>query len=321
MNGEDSIGQRWRRIKEGSAMTKDEKVILLRNPNETLEKLIKDFIRENEKNRRIQLDHGVYWDEPLVGFASGNDPLFLEYKTIIGSFHLTPREIIAGALREKGKPLLFSEMDQISVICWVLPTAEDTRKSNRKEDRFPSKLWAYTKDFGEACNNALRRHVTGFLEDLGHIAVAPMLLPSFRHFRDEKAGWASTWSERHAAFACGLGTFSLSDGFITPKGIAMRVGSVVTLLKLTPSEKKHRYHMENCPFFRNEKCGRCIVRCPAGAITEKGHDKDKCYEYIKSDPLKAKSLEYGLQGPPASCGLCQTDVPCEFQIPRPDLIA
>jgi len=28
-----------------------------------------------------------------------------------------------------------------------------------------------------------------------------------------------------------------------------------------------------------------------------------------------------LENPPASCGLCQTDVPCEFQIPRPNLIA
>jgi len=78
-------------------MTRVEKVTFLRNPNETLDKLIKDFIRDSEQNRRVQLDHGVYWDEPLVGFASGNDPLFLEYKKIIGSFHLTPREIIAGA--------------------------------------------------------------------------------------------------------------------------------------------------------------------------------------------------------------------------------
>ena len=302
-------------------MTRVEKVTFLRNPNETLDKLIKDFIRDSEQNRRVQLDHGVYWDEPLVGFASGNDPLFLEYKKIIGSFHLTPREIIAGALREKGKPLLFSEMEQISVISWVLPVAEDIRKSNRKEDRFPSKLWTYTKDFGEACNNALRRHVSGFLEDLGHVAVAPLLLPSFRLFRDENVGWASLWSERHAAFACGLGTFSLSDGFITPKGIAMRVGSVVTLLKLAPSGKKRRHHKENCLFFRNEKCGRCIVRCPAGAITEKGHDKDKCYGYLNSESLNTKRSEYGLQGPGSACGLCQTGVPCEFQIPRPDLIA
>jgi ferredoxin len=302
-------------------MIKQEKVIFLKNPDKVLEQLIKNFIKESEHNRRTQLGYGVYWDEPLVGFASGMDPLFFEYKTIIGPFHLTPREIISAALKEKGRSILLSEIEQVSVISWILPIAEDTRKSNRKEDKFPSKLWAYTRDFGESCNNALKKQVINFLEDLRHIAVAPTLFPTFQHLRDEKVGWASPWSERHIAYACGLGTFGLSDGFISPKGKAIRIGSVVTLLKLTPSEKKYRHHKENCLMFRNEKCGKCIPRCPVGAITEKGNDKDKCREYLNSEPLKAKRLEYGLQNPPPSCGLCQSAVPCEFEIPRPDLIA
>ncbi len=302
-------------------MTKVDKVVFLKNPNEVLEQLIKNFIKESPSNRRVPLDQGVYWEEPLVGFASGLDPLFFEYKALIGPFHHTPREVIASALREKGQDLAFSEVERISVISWILPAAEETRKSNRKEERFPSKLWAYTKDFGEACNDVLRRHVTAFLENMGHMAVAPILLPSFKHLRDEKAGWASPWSERHVAYACGLGTFSLNDGFITPKGIAVRIGSVVTLLKLTPTEKQYRHVKENCLFFRSETCGKCITRCPAGAISENGHDKDKCREYIGSKPLQEKRLAYGLINPTTSCGLCQTGVPCEFQIPRPNLIA
>ena len=302
-------------------MTKEEKVVFLKNADRVLEQLIKNFINEGQQNRRTQLDHGNYWEEPLVGFASGIDPLFLEYKTLIGPFHLSPREVISAALKERGRPLLFTEIEQISVISWALPASEDIRKSNRQEKQFPSQLWAYTRDFGEACNTALKKHLITFLEDLGHIAVAPPLSPTFQYIRDEKVGWASPWSERHVAYACGLGTFSLNDGLITPKGMAMRLGSVVTLLKLTPSEKKYRHHRENCLQFRNEKCGKCIPRCPAGAITEKGHNKDKCYDYLRSEPLVAKRLEYGLQNPPPSCGLCQTDVPCEFEIPRPNLIA
>ena len=302
-------------------MTKEEKVVFLKNPNTVLEQLIKNFISEAQANQRTQIDRGIYWEEPLVGFASGIDPLFLEYKTLIGPFHLTPREIISAALKEQGRGLLFTEIEQISVISWVLPASEDTRQSNRQEKQFPSKLWAYTRDFGEACNNSLKKHVVTFLEDLKHLAVAPTLSSTFQYTRDENVGWASSWSERHIAYACGLGTFSLNDGLITPKGMAVRFGSVVTLLKLTPSEKKYRHHRENCLQFRNEKCGRCIPRCPAGAITEKGHDKDKCYEYIRSESLRAKRLEYGLRNPPPSCGLCQTGVPCEFEIPRPNLIA
>jgi ferredoxin len=302
-------------------MTKEDKVVFLRNPNHVLEQLIKNFIKEDGQNRRAQLDQGSYWEEPLVGFASGADPLFFQYKTLIGSFHLTPREIISGTLKERGRALLLSELDQISVISWILPASEDIRKSNRQEVKFPSKLWAYTRDFGETCNNALRNHVVGFLEELGHVAVAPVLSPSYQYLRDEKAGWASPWSERHVAYACGLGTFSLNDGLITPKGMAVRIGSVVTLLKLIPSDKKYGHFRENCLLFRNEKCGKCISRCPAGAISEKGHDKDKCHEYINSEPLKEKRLQYGLVNPSSSCGLCQTKVPCEFEIPRPDLIA
>ncbi len=302
-------------------MTKEDKIIFLKNPNSVLEQLIKNFVKESAQNRRTQLDQGVYWEDPLVGFASGSDPLFFEYKTRIGSFHFTPREMILSALKEKGRGLLLSEMEQVSVISWILPASEDTRKSNRKEEKLPSRLWAYTRDFGEACNNALRRHVVGFLEDLGYASVAPALLPSVQTFRDEKVGWASPWSERHVAYACGLGTFSLSDGLITPKGMAVRIGSVVTLLKLAPSEKQFRHYKENCLQFRTEKCGKCIARCPVGAITLKGHDKDKCREYINSELLKAKRLEYGLQNSSSSCGLCQTGVPCEFEIPRPDLIA
>jgi len=302
-------------------MTREDNIVFLKNPDRVIEQLIRNFAQTSELNRRVQLDHGIYWDEPLIGFASGNDPLFFDYKTIIGSFHLTPRELISTALKERGRTLLPSEMEQISVIAWILPAAEDIRKSNRKEEEFPSKLWTYARHFGEAFNQALRKHVVDYLEDLGYVAVAPLLLPSSRSFRDEKAGWVSSWSERHAAYACGLGTFSLNDGFITPKGMAIRVGSVVTLLKLTSSEKKYQYPKENCLVFRNEKCGKCIPRCPAGAITEKGHDKDKCQEYIDSETLDAKRKEYGIENPPPACGLCQTGVPCEYQIPRPNLIA
>ena len=302
-------------------MIREDNIIFLKNPNRVLEQLVKNFVAESELNRRTQLDHGLYFGEPLIGFASGNDPLFSEYKTLIGSFHLTPRELIAAALKEKGRELLLSEVEQVSVISWVLPVAEDVRKSNRQEAQFPSRLWTFTREYGEIMNQALRRHVAGFLEDTGYLAVVPLGSPSYRSFRDDRVGWGSSWSERHIAYACGLGTFSLNDGLITPRGMAMRVGSVVTLLKLTPSERVYQNPKENCLFFRGEKCGKCIPRCPAGAISEKGHDKDKCNEYINSESLKAKRKAYGLENPPPACGLCQTGVPCEFRIPRPNLIA
>ena len=59
-------------------------------------------------------------------------------------------------------------------------------------------------------------------------------------------------------------------------------------------------------------CGKCIDRCPVRAITEAGHDKEKCRqhlvrtrEYVKE---RYRFVGYG-------CGLCQVGVPCEAGIP------
>ena len=147
-------------------MTQEDKVVFLKNPNQVVEHLVKNFVNESVQNRRTQLDFGRYFEDPLVGFAAGNDHLFFDYKTVIGPFHLTPREIISSALKEKESGLLLYEADQISVISWALPISEDVRKSNRKENAFPSKLWTYTREYGEACNHALRKHVVSFLRDL-----------------------------------------------------------------------------------------------------------------------------------------------------------
>jgi epoxyqueuosine reductase QueG len=55
-----------------------------------------------------------------------------------------------------------------------------------------------------------------------------------------------------------------------------------------------------------------VKRCPAGAITERGHDKDRCKEYSDSKKPVIKKL-YGIDI--YGCGLCQTGVPCESRNP------
>lgn len=139
-----------------------------------------------------------------------------------------------------------------------------------------------------------------------------MLSPLFKYVSDHPDGRTSNWSERHAIYAAGMGTFSLSDGFITARGKAMRCGSVVVNLRLPPTPRQYRSHTENCPFYIDKSCGVCIDRCPAGAITKKGHDKKQCYNYISEHIGHLNQLHqveiYG-------CGLCQTAVPCESKIP------
>jgi epoxyqueuosine reductase QueG len=94
----------------------------------------------------------------------------------------------------------------------------------------------------------------------------------------------------------------------------MRIGSVITNLPLKASVKKYPHPYSNCLYYFNKTCKACATRCPAGAITSRGHDKDKCSDYLYEYVSSAKMKEYGVKV--TGCGLCQTKVPCEFEIPR-----
>lgn len=177
--------------------------------SQILREFLKDavirFAGESLANRR-KVGRGRYWDKPLVGFASGDDPLFKQYKKIIGEFHFTPHEIFEETFGRDRKA------KNLTVISWILPAFEDIRESNRNEAKYPSLLWAHARDFGEEFNIKLRNYLVTLLEKKGFRAVAPMNSPYFRWVRSPKTGLASVWSERHAVYAAGLGTFVVSWG-------------------------------------------------------------------------------------------------------------
>ena len=124
----------------------------------------------------------------------------------------------------------------------------------------------------------------------------------------------SKWSERHAAHAAGLGTFGLCDGLITLKGKAMRTGSVIARIDIPPSARPYDTHHAYCLFLSEGTCGRCMSRCPVGAISEAGHDKLKCVAHLFPTTSNYVESNFGFKG--YGCGLCQTGVPCESTIPR-----
>ncbi|UCG39043.1 MAG: epoxyqueuosine reductase, partial [bacterium] len=233
--------------------------------------------------------------------------LFERYRTIIGPFHETPCRILeragGGQVPVEG-----------TVVCWVLPVQEGVRRSNCVQSRHPSRMWARTRDLGERFNDQLRVRVVETLTALGGLAVAPVLSDMWTRVDDAPVGLASTWSERHAAFAAGLGTFSINGGLITRLGIAHRVGSVVTDIVLEPTPRPYRDYREYCLTCRGIPCGVCMTRCPAGVISQEGHDKDRCRSYTYSQTFRSLAREYGVSV--TGCGLCQTAVPCEDRIPE-----
>ena len=243
-------------------------------------------------------------------FADGDDAIFTEYKTIIAPTHLTPREALAKTHNKSPQAM----PERLSIISWILPITSITRETNRQHTRTPSRPWSYTKWFGEKFNAATRAHVVELLTEMGYLAAAPVIQSHYAIFHNEKGAY-SNWSERHIAYAAGLGTFSLSDGFITERGIAHRCGSVVTDLELPVSPRTATSPYSNCLFYAGVNCRACIDRCPSGATTEKGHDKIKCGAHIRSTGYLMEQYGVGEHG----CGLCQTKVPCEFRNPTKNL--
>jgi len=271
-----------------------------------IETLIKRFINESPENTMKNEVNEKAWAEPLVGFSSGADPLYKFYKEDIGKFYLSPLEIFTHAF-----PKVEARPDQLSVISWILPHTEATKPEHRKQTRFPTERWARARIYGEEVNIKLCKHVVATLRKAGYESVAPMLSPIFRFRKSKKYLFASTWSERHAAYAAGLGTFGLCDGLITPKGKAMRCGSVIAKIDVPPSNRPYNDHHAYCLFYSKGTCGECISRCPVGAISEAGHDKAKCSKYLDTTREYVR-IHYGFEG--YGCGLCQTGVPCESGI-------
>jgi len=283
-------------VKNGADISKD-----------WIENLIRDFIATSPQNTMRNMTAEPAWDDVLVGFAYGADPIWQQYKEYVGAFHWTPWEVFNQHCRQKS-----AGAEELTVISWVLPQRALVRKANRKAKKYPAEEWARIRIYGEEFNAALRRHVAKRLEQVGHAAIAPMLVSSWTIVNSERFSYASSWSERHAAHAAGLGTFGLCDGLITAKGKAMRVGSVVAKISIEPTPRPYADHRAYCLFFDNGTCGKCIDRCPVRAITEVGHDKEKCRQHLARSREYVKKT-YKFEG--YGCGLCQVSVPCEAGIP------
>jgi epoxyqueuosine reductase len=269
--------------------------------------LIHAFIATSPHNTLKNKTEEPAWDDALVGFASGSDQIWQQYKEYVGPFHWTPWEVF-----NQHCPGERACAEELTVISWVLPQREAVRKSNRRTKKYPSEVWARVRVYGEQFNAALRRHVANSLNQLGHAAIAPMLVPNWTIVKSARFSYASSWSERHAAHAAGLGTFGLCDGLITARGKAVRIGSVVAKISIEPTPRPYSDHRAYCLFFAESTCGKCIDRCPVHAITEAGHDKEKCRQHLARSREYVKQT-YKFEG--YGCGLCQVGVPCEAGIP------
>jgi len=272
-----------------------------------IKNLIRDFIATSPDNT-MQTETGEpAWDSAMVGFASGADQIWQQYKEYVGAFHWTPWEVF-----NQHHPRENVSAEQLTVISWILPQRNSVRKANRRSKKYPAEEWARIRVYGEQFNVELRHHVAKSLDQAGYAAIAPMLAPNWTIVKSKRFSYASSWSERHAAHAAGLGTFGLCDGLITARGKAMRAGSVVARISIPATPRPYADHQAYCLYYADGTCGKCIDRCPVRAITEAGHDKEKCRQHLaRSREYVEKTYKFKGYG----CGLCQVGVPCEAGIP------
>ncbi len=241
------------------------------------------------------------YEEPLIGVASAEDPLFQEYKNAqaIGPWHMTPQEWLPEAK---------------TVLSLFFPFTEEVKRGNRMAKERPAPAWLHGRVEGQEYLISFTKMLRDWFTEQGIKNCPPCIDERFVKIVEGKQveqyacatqkTFGSNWSERHAAFACGLGTFGLSRGIITEKGMAGRFTSIIIDAEIQPDERAYTEVYEYCTM-----CGACVKRCPAQAISlESGKDHAKCNACL----MKLKEVT----APKFGCGFCQTKVPCESKIPK-----
>jgi len=231
------------------------------------------------------------FENPIFAFGPADDELYMKFKSgeIIGDHFLSPAEWLPGVK---------------TVISFFLPYTREVKASNSKDYAWPSIAWLHGRYEGQLLIRELQAFIEGFLSQAGYKSMAPS---ADRRFKSGDASgnnrFTSNWSERHVAYACGLGTFGLSKGIITEKGMCGRFGSILTELDLPKDSRNYSDIYEYC-----SHCGACVKHCPASAISlDGGKEHLPCSDFLDKT-MERHSPRYG-------CGKCQVKVPCESGIP------
>jgi len=284
-----------------------------------IEETLKELVSQAAENRLRDFDGVPIFDMPVIGVANGDNPLFKDYRGLVSPNHILPRDILT---RHASKE---ADLSSVSVISWALPFSEPIRQSNRDQS-WPSRLYSLARNNGGALIYRVSVRLTELCREKGIASVSPSVTEEYDAFRIPDLKFSSSWSERHVAFAAGLGRFGLNGSLITPLGSNVRFGSIITNLKLRPAVVDGQNYRAPCLDSEGKECAVCVERCPVGALTEKGLNKFKCNAMRKAvrrrhisqyaqemNMLSSPVVKNGTRkdGYSLGCALCQCGVPCE----------
>ncbi len=289
--------------------------------NREVQQFLEELFAVNPLNRLPEeYGGGRIFDTPTFGVAKGDDAIFLRFKAVVGPKHLTPPEMWL----QSGLADVQDLAARLRIVSIIFPYVDRIRAESKTSRKMPAEIYSVGRNFANAFMDDVLARTVAFFQAKNFQATSGMRSPAFQIIVNaDPLNIYATWSERHMAFAAGLGTFSLHEGFISEIGCNIRISSVITDAPLDVTLRKSDEPYANCLYYTSAKCKKCAARCPGDAISEEGHDKLKCYRYTmmvqeemtgRLGDLLKPHLRY-INGEeqwsyPVGCAFCQFDVPC-----------
>jgi epoxyqueuosine reductase QueG len=246
-------------------------------------KEVVSFVKAYSKRKPTKTD----WKQPLVGFASADDPLFPELREVVQHKHALPGDLLPAAR---------------TVVAFFLPFQSELQKENARAGLHAARSWAVAYVETNRLIRDLSEHLKVFLEGAGFQAT---LIPPTHNFDPEIL--MSNWSHRHIAYIAGLGRFGVNHWLITEKGCSGRFGSLVTDAYFPPSSRQEQ---ESCLHLAGYECGACVKKCVYGALYIDRFDRHACYRQLLKNDSHFSDLEET-----DVCGKCGCGLPCSLTNP------
>ena len=223
------------------------------------------------------------WQEPIVGFADAKSAYIASLKTVVSPDHKLPED--------------YMENPNI-VISYFIPFTKELADINIDvEGNMAAQEWSDAYNLTNTMIADINQYVVDFLTEMGYRAVVPTGIIF------DKERILSNWSQRHIAYAAGLGTFGINNMLISEKGCCGRYGSFVADIPVEPDSLVTE---ERCLYKKNGSCKKCVKNCFSGALTTEGFDRKKCYEICMLNDAKTGA---------DVCGKCDINIPCAFKAP------
>ncbi|SFR65483.1 epoxyqueuosine reductase [Anaeromicropila populeti] len=241
---------------------------------------LKKFVEDIIKRTAAEHSQSNMFLEPIVGFASAENPLYDKLDELIGRPQVHPKEFLETAK---------------TVIVYFIPFSRETVKTIQGKNAI-SKEWSRSYTYANEILSNIGRNLHKELE-LNGITVKSEP-PTYTNATYDSINLSAKWSHKSTAVIAGIGTFGLNHLLITEKGTAGRLGSVVIDAEIEPTKAREDSF---CLYYKSGKCKVCVEKCPSGALSDDGSfNRFRCNAY-----LDGKNIRDSEQG----CGMCSSG-PC-----------